>query len=142
MIAYDAVFPAQTGDKKLTSFLDGKTTEFSGLTPKTSVTEIRSNIETGLVQEVLPAIKRAQIRGNFGSHQTTLAVSAVVQDDPNGYTGDAIDFLFKEGGLKHTGDDSSWGRGESREAMSCRRFSGCSTGMGSHSRGVSTTIAS
>ncbi|WP_248904808.1 heparinase II/III domain-containing protein [Halocatena marina] len=109
LIAYDAVFPAQTGDKKLTSFLDGKTTEFSGLTPKTSVTEIRSNIETGLVQEVLPAIKRAQIRGNFGSHQTTLAVSAVVQDDPNGYTGDAIDFLFKEGGLKHTGDDSSWG---------------------------------
>lgn len=104
--AYDAVFPAQKGDDKLVSFLKKKTKEFPGLAPKNCTADIRRNIETGLIQEVLPAVKNAQIRGNFGSHQTTLAMSAVIQDDPEGYTGDAIDFLFKEGRLERTNDST------------------------------------
>lgn len=108
--AYDAVFPAQEGDDELVSFLRGKANEFPGLAPKGSVTDIQSNIETGLIREILPSIQNAQIRGNFGSHQTTLALSAVIQDDPAGYTGDAIDFLFEEGTLKHEDDSTSWGR--------------------------------
>lgn len=104
--AYDAVFPAQKGDNELVSFLKEKSKEFPGLAQKDCTADIRTNIETGLIQEVLPAIKNAQIRGNFGSHQTTLAMSAVIQDDPTGYTGDAIDFLFKEGGLERTNDST------------------------------------
>lgn len=104
--AYDAVFPAQKGDDKLVSFLRKKSKKFPGLAPKDCTADIRRNIESGLIREVLPAIKNAQIRGNFGSHQTTLAMSAVIQDDPKGYTGDAIDFLFEEGGLERTNDST------------------------------------
>jgi hypothetical protein len=108
--AYDAVFPAQDGDTELVSFLQGKSEQFPGLAPKESIDDIRSNIEQGLIQEILPSIQNAQIRGNFGTHQTTLALSAVIQDDPEGYTGDAIDFLFKEGKLKRESNDTPWGR--------------------------------
>lgn len=100
--AYDAVYPAQDGDTELVSFLQKKATDYPGLAPKSSVAEIRSNIEQNLVKEILPAVKHAQIRGNIGSHQTTLALSAVIQDEPGGYTDDAIDFLLQEGGLKKT----------------------------------------
>lgn len=99
--SYDAVWPAQTGDDELVTFLQGKTEEYPGLASKGSVADIRENIETGFVQEILPAVKNAQIRGNFGSHQATLAISAVLQDEPDGYTGDAIDWLFKAGDLEH-----------------------------------------
>lgn len=108
--SYDAVWPAQEGDADLVSFLHNKSEEYPGLKPKRSVTDIRNNIESGLLQEILPAFKDAQLRGNFGSHQTTLAMSAVIQDDPEGYTGDAIDFLFKAGGLKHEDNGTPWGR--------------------------------
>lgn len=107
--AYDAVFPAQEGDDELVSFLGEKANDFPGLGPKESVSDIRSNIEAGLIREILPAIQNAQIRGNFGSHQTTLALSAVIQDDPEEYTDDAIDFLFKEGTLKHETNNTPWG---------------------------------
>lgn len=110
LLAYDAVWPAQEGDADLVSFLNEKAETYPGLKPKRSVADIRNNIETGLLQEILPAIKGAQIRGNFGSHQTTLAMSAVIQDNPEGYTGDAIDFLFKAGGLKREDNGTPWGR--------------------------------
>lgn len=102
LAAYDAVFPAQEGDDELVSFLSEKAEAFPGLAPKGCTADIRANIENGLIREVLPAIEDAQIRGNFGSHQTTLAMSAVIQDDPEGYTGDAIDFVFEKGGLERT----------------------------------------
>jgi hypothetical protein len=106
---YDAVFPAQEGDNDLVSFLCEKTEQFPGLTSKESVADIRANIETGLLREILPAIKNAKIRGNFGSHQTTLALAAVIQDVPERYTGDALDFLFREGELKRKENSTPWG---------------------------------
>lgn len=99
--SYDAVWPAQEGDTELVEFLQGKAEQYPDLAPKDSIAAIRDNIETGFIQEILPAVKNAQIRGNFGMHQNSLAVSAVIQDDPDGYTGDAIDFLFKAGEVKH-----------------------------------------
>ncbi|WP_435361688.1 heparinase II/III domain-containing protein [Haloarchaeobius sp. DFWS5] len=107
--AYDAVFPAQSGDDEMVSFLSEKEAEYPGIGSKSSVKDIRANIETGLIQEILPAFKDAQIRGNFGSHQTTLALSAVIQDDADGYTKDALDFLFKAGGLEYEDDGTPWG---------------------------------
>ncbi|SEP02657.1 Heparinase II/III-like protein [Halogranum amylolyticum] len=98
--SYDAIWPAIENDPELVAFLSEKAAAYPGLTEKDSATAIRTNIETGIVKQILPAFKNAQIRGNFGSHQKTLALSAVVQDTPDDYTGDAIDFLFKAGGLE------------------------------------------
>ncbi|WP_435156403.1 heparinase II/III domain-containing protein [Haladaptatus sp. DFWS20] len=106
---YDAVFPAVDGDSDLTSFLSAKSESYPGIGAKSSVATIRSNIEDGLLRQILPAFKDAQIRGNFGSHQTTLALSAVVQDTPGGYTSDALDYLFKAGGLEYEDDGTPWG---------------------------------
>lgn len=97
--SYDAVWPTQAGDSELVQYLTDKAETYPGLAPKDSLAAIRENIETGFIQEILPAVKNAQIRGNFGMHQNSLAISAVVQDDPDGYTADAIDFLFKAGDL-------------------------------------------
>lgn len=107
--SYDAVFPAQEGDTELLEFLSSKVEEYPGLGSKDAVVDVRRNIEEGLVQQILPAFKEAQIRGNFGSHQTTLALSAIIQDTPDGYTGEALDFLFKAGGLEHEDDGTAFG---------------------------------
>lgn len=97
--SYDRVFPGMD-DNDLVAFLDGKQSEYPDLAPKNSVGAIRENIETGFIHEMLPAFEMAQIRGNFGFHQSTLAVSAVVADDPEGYTGEAIDYAFQPGTLR------------------------------------------
>ncbi len=110
--AYDAVYPAQADDDTLVSFCSERAERYPGLESKQSIDAIRGNIEANLVQEVLPAIKAAQIRGNVGSHQATLALSAVVQDEPAGYTQEAIDFLLQEGGLEQLDSDGEWGTWE------------------------------
>lgn len=105
--AYDAFFPAQDDDE-LIDFLDEKGKRYD-LGDKSSVGRVRSNIEEGILREVLPGVKNGQIRGNFGHHQAALAMAGVVLDDPGGYTSDAIDFLFRPGELVHEDDGSYWG---------------------------------
>ncbi|WP_207592796.1 hypothetical protein [Halomontanus rarus] len=100
--SYDAVFPGMDGDDELVAFLDGKTEEFPELGRKDSIGQIRRNIEAGLIHRILPYVRDYEIRGNFGMHQAALAVSAVVADDPEGYTAETIDFTFRPGTL--TGD--------------------------------------
>lgn len=107
MSAYDAFFPAQDGDEKLITFLSEKADMYSGLPSKESVASVRRNVEDGLVRQVLPGIKNAQIHGNLGMHQSALAMSAVVLDEPEGYTGRALEFLFQAGGLRDE-DDRPW----------------------------------
>ncbi|EJN61257.1 heparinase II/III domain-containing protein [Halogranum rubrum] len=109
MKAYDAVFPALDVDSTLTAFLDQKTTQYPGLPAKNTTNAVRTNIEEGFVKQMLPGVKNAQIRGNFGSHQQTLALSAVVQDDQGGYTDETLDFLFKAGELKKESDGTAFG---------------------------------
>ncbi|MCU4743296.1 heparinase II/III domain-containing protein [Natronoglomus mannanivorans] len=99
LLAYDRIFSGLDGDDELVDFLSAKREAYPGLEPKESVGAIRENIETGFVHEMLPAFERAQIRGNFGFHQATLAVAAVIADDPEGMTGDAIDYVFQPGTL-------------------------------------------
>lgn len=112
--AYDAVFPSQE-DEDLVAFLDGKTEAYTDLADKGSVEGIRKNIESGIVREVLPAVKRAEIRGNMGMHQSALAMAAVVMDDPEGYTRDALEFLFQPGGLVNEDGPRDLDDFESRE---------------------------
>lgn len=97
LMAYDAFFPAiaERDDAGIVPFLAEKAQRY-GLPPKDSVEAIRSNIETGLVREVPPAIRNAQIRGNFGSHQSTMAMAAVVLDSPDESPA-LIDWIFQAG---------------------------------------------
>ena len=105
--AYDAFFPLiREGDEELIEFLSRKADKYPGLEGKESTEAIARNIENNIIREVLPAVKKAQIRGNFGMHQSALAMAAVVLDEPDGYSADAIEFIFRAGGLTRT--DGEW----------------------------------
>ncbi|MFC6734140.1 heparinase II/III family protein [Haladaptatus sp. DYSN1] len=107
--AYDAVFEGQPDDTELVQFLSAKADEYPGLGDKSTLGVIRENIEERLVKEVLPAVKDAQLRGNFGHHQSALAMSARVADEPDGYTKEALEFMFRAGDLHQEDDGTYWG---------------------------------
>ncbi|MBM7789469.1 heparinase II/III domain-containing protein [Tenggerimyces flavus] len=95
---YDAFFPAvaTTDQANVVPFLNGKASQY-GQPPKADVEAIKQNIETNLIRQIFPAIERHQIAGNFGSHQATLAMAAVVLDSPT-ESNPWIDWIFKAGG--------------------------------------------
>lgn len=97
--AYDAFFPALAdGDAAgVVPFLSERARRY-GLGDKSSVEAIRANIENNLLRQVFPAVQKAQIFGNFGAHQSTLAHAAVVLDDPV-ESPRWLDFVFAAGGL-------------------------------------------
>lgn len=97
--AYDAVFPAIAGDERVLSLLAEKASEYD-IGSKSTADDIRRNIENGIVRQVLPGVKNARIRGNFGTHQSALAKAAVVLDEPDGYTAETLSFAFQGGGLE------------------------------------------
>ncbi|MFC6800043.1 heparinase II/III family protein [Haladaptatus sp. DYSN1] len=101
--AYDAFFPGQEGDAELVTFLQSKVEQYPGLSAKDSVEKIRSNIEDGFVRQMLPAAKNSQLvltRGQL----STVAISARVLDEPDGYTRDALDYIYRPGEEKFVGD--------------------------------------
>ncbi|WP_158301730.1 OmpL47-type beta-barrel domain-containing protein [Paenibacillus mesophilus] len=94
--AYDAFYPAMD-DSQLTQFLDGKSRQYRLTNSKSTAGGIRRNIEDGIIRQVFPAVKAAQIRGNDGMHQSALAMAAVVYDTlPE--TKQWLDFTFQTGG--------------------------------------------
>lgn len=95
--AYDAFFPAMN-DQETINFLIGKSAEYDMDNPKNTSALICKNIEDGILRQVYPAVKAAQIRGNFGMHQAALALAAVVLDS-NPETSKWLDFTFQAGGL-------------------------------------------
>lgn len=103
--AFDAIFPGQ--DDELVSFVAEKARPYDGLPRKDSLGAIRKNIEERFVTELLPAVEAAEVRGNLGMHQSALAMAAVVMDEPDGYTRDAITFMLQAGGLR-TADGDRW----------------------------------
>jgi hypothetical protein len=103
--AYDAVFDGQDDD--LVSFLTEKARAYESLPPKDSLGAIRENIEERFVTELLPAVEAAEVRGNLGMHQSALAMAGVVMDEPEGYTRDALEFVFQAGGLR-SADGDHW----------------------------------
>ncbi|XVH33156.1 heparinase II/III domain-containing protein (plasmid) [Haloferacaceae archaeon DSL9] len=106
--AYDKLFPALDDDDvadDVRSFLEEKTTEYPGLEAKDSIAKIRENIEENYVREMLPAAKESDLVPSRGQ-LSTVAISARVQDDTreNGYTREALEWLFQPGGERFVGD--------------------------------------
>jgi uncharacterized protein YjdB len=96
--AYDAFFPVMD-DPEISGFLSAKSDAYHLGVLKKSGTGIRRNIEDGIIRQVYPAVRKAQIRGNTGMHQSTLALAAVVLDTlPE--TKEWLDFDFQAGGLE------------------------------------------
>ncbi len=95
--AYDAFYPA-IDDPEIIGFLSGKADRYDLGVLKRSAVGIKRNIEDGIVRQVYPGVRNAQIRGNNGMHQATLAMAAVVLDAmPE--TKEWLDFNFRTGGL-------------------------------------------
>ncbi|HBN84842.1 MAG TPA: hypothetical protein DDZ89_13475, partial [Clostridiales bacterium] len=93
LTAYDAFFPV-LDDPEIVEFLSEKAEQYH-LGNKDGA-GIRRNIEDGIIRQVYPAVQNAQIRGNNGMHQSTLATAAVVLDSmPE--TKEWLDFNFKSG---------------------------------------------
>lgn len=93
--AYDAFFPAMD-DPATIQFLQQKAVDKRNTNAKNSGSAIRRNIEDGIVKQVFPAVKKTQILGNDGMHQSALAMAAVVYDTlPD--TKEWLDFIFQTG---------------------------------------------
>ena len=91
--AYDAFKPL-LGEAEVIDYLSEKA-EFYGLeNKKTSGELIRKNIEDNILREVFKGAKSADLRGNFGMHQLTVALAAVALDnEPE--TSEMFDWLGK-----------------------------------------------
>ncbi|REF37161.1 heparinase II/III domain-containing protein [Thermasporomyces composti] len=98
-LAYDAFFPAiaRRDEAEVVDFLRTKAEQYD-LAAKDSVEAIRVNIENGILRTIYPAVQAAEIRGNFGMHQSALAMAAVVLGK-SAETAEWKEFLFKTGDL-------------------------------------------
>lgn len=101
--AYDAFYPAlsESDEAGVLELLSAKSEQY-GLAPKETVADVRANIEHGVLRQIYPAVRSAQIFGNFGMHQNTLAQAAVVLDEPEAAK-EWLDFVFAAGGLVNEG---------------------------------------
>jgi hypothetical protein len=109
VLAYDMVYEAMARDAALAPFLRQKAQQFKLENAKSSVAEIRQNIETGLMQDVLQ--HRSKIESNFPRTDALIAIIETVRDWPNNRThvqslidafihkGTAVDGLSGEKGL-------------------------------------------
>lgn len=96
--AYDAFYPAMD-DPETVAYLDAKSRQYKLTNRKNSGAAIRGNVENGIIRQIYPAVKKAQIWGNDGTHQSALAMAAVVYDTmPD--TKEWLDFVFHTGGLE------------------------------------------
>jgi len=59
-----------------------------------TVEDVMINIENGIYKQILPEVKRGNIRGNNGMHQRVLCLAAVVIDDPK-LSKEWLEFAFK-----------------------------------------------
>ncbi len=106
MSGYDAFFPlVSRGDEELVRFLSGKADRYSIGDEKRSIEGVARNIEDNILREILPAVKGAQVRGDYGN-LGALAMAAVVLDEPDGYTGEVLAFIMRSGGLERI--DGEW----------------------------------
>ncbi|WP_207592759.1 heparinase II/III domain-containing protein [Halomontanus rarus] len=101
--SYDAFFPGMDGDDELVTFLEGKTEEFPGLEGKDSVEKIRKNIEDGIHREILPANRNSNMIVESGGG-SALVQAARTLDEPDGYTREAIEWVFQPGDEYFDGD--------------------------------------
>ncbi len=103
-VSYDAFFPMYD-DPQVIEFLTEKALEYNyedklvtdenGNKRVTGET-LRQNFENNYLLEAFKAVKESNCRGNFGSHQASLAYVAVVLDTAP-HTNEMMDWLFTNG---------------------------------------------
>ncbi|NSW89462.1 MAG: heparinase II/III family protein [Firmicutes bacterium] len=101
LLAYDAFLPAME-DGKCTDALDfitKKTYNFHYLNPRCSMRDVKQHIEANIITVVYPAVRNAYVYGNCGMHQSTLALAAVVVDDPI-KSKEMLDWIYKPGEIE------------------------------------------
>ena len=101
--SYDAFFPGMDDDEELVEFLDEKTDEYDGLDEKDSVEKIRRNIEDGIHREILPAAENSDVVLESGGY-SVVTQSARALDDVEGYTKEALNWIFQPGQELFVGD--------------------------------------
>lgn len=98
--AYDAFFPAMD-DPYVVDFLNTKAVQYKLDNDKSTPEKIRQNGEDRILRSIYSGCKKADIAGNFGMHQSSLATAAVVLDSLT-ETKEWIDWIFKAGTLTST----------------------------------------
>ncbi|WP_255171429.1 heparinase II/III domain-containing protein [Natrononativus amylolyticus] len=101
--AYDAFFPGMEGDDELVEFLEAKTDEYPGLESKSSIEEIRKNIEDGIHREILPAAENSEVVLESGGY-SVVTQAARALDEADGYTQEALEWIFQPGEELFVGD--------------------------------------
>ena len=91
---YDKVFPGLAAAEGLVPFLHSLQERHGGGGDKSSLAALHRNIRTGLLDEVVRAVLNCNIRGNEGMSQCTMALTAIVMDDPV-RTPQLLDWLFQ-----------------------------------------------
>ncbi len=106
-LAYDAFFPAYD-DPYVVKFLSEKAAKYDFENTKETPELIRQNCEDGLLRAIFKGAQDAQIKGNFGFVQATVATTAVVLDTyPE--TQEMIDWIFAQS--KSDGETYNMGGG-------------------------------
>jgi len=100
-LAYDALFRAfPTMGEEALNLLKSKD---SGIK---SYKDVMKNIEDGFIKTIYPTVKAGNIRGNNGMHQRSLALAAVVLDDPI-LSKEWLDYVFRAGKVGTGGNVSA-----------------------------------
>lgn len=105
--AFDAFRPAMD-DETLLAFLREKSQEYD-VDAKDTAADLRRNVEENVVRSVLPAVQNHRIHSPSGGHRTALAMAGAVQDEPDGFTSDIVEFLLQPGERTQRDDGSYWG---------------------------------
>lgn len=110
ILAYDAFYPAIATDADLLRFVQAQAQRYQLATPKNSAADVRTHIEDHVLRLIYPAVQNSRIRGNTGSHQSVLALAAVVLDEDQ-TSKEWLEFVFQPGELKKVADpDAPYGR--------------------------------
>jgi len=90
LYAYDILFPAfETLSSEALDFIKSKSQGKIN-----TYKDVMVNIENGIYKQILPEVKKGNIKGNNGMHQRVLCLAAMVIDDPK-LTKEWLEFAFK-----------------------------------------------
>lgn len=95
--AYDKILSGTVGDANLFSFLQGQARKYHLPTKKGSRKWFVNNVDEGLLRCIYKSVLSAQIRGNQGMHQLSLAKAAIALNN-GAETNQWLDWLFQPDG--------------------------------------------
>lgn len=126
LLAYDAFVPAMKTNKpsEIIPFLNRKSIQYPSLTKKNNMDDINKNIENNIIRQIFPSIKRAEVYGNVGMHQSTLALAALILDIPD-ESNKWIDWIYAPGNLEMEPEPHITGGNMHEVLASCIDRDGC-----------------